>query len=163
MPRATRAGVHALAVPLASPLRIAYDVVTEVRNSLVVADADGHRGFGEAAPVATITGEDRASGVAAFEAWQRKGGGLPLDARDPASLPIPSLSMRAAVEGALLDLAAREADEPLCTFLTGRAPAPVPTSITLGLGDDRDVVPWVDRQVKAGFRILKVKGGLGME
>ncbi len=71
--------------------------------------------------------------------------------------------MRAAVEGALLDLAARKAGMPLCTFVAGRAPAPVPTSITLGLGEDRDLVPWVDRQVQAGFRILKVKGGLGVE
>src|SRR4029077_11823501 len=31
------------------------------------------------------------------------------------------------------------------------------------LGDDKDVVPWVDRQAAAGFRILKVKGGLGVE
>src|SRR5688572_22166510 len=163
MPRRTRLSVHALDVPLASPFRIAYDVVTEVRNTLVVAEADGVRGFGEAAPVATITGEDRASGVKAFEAWQRAGGKVPADARDPAAFPIASLSMRAAVEGALLDLAAREAETPLCTFLTGRAPAPVPTSITLGLGEDKDLVPWVDRQVKAGFRILKVKGGLGVD
>jgi L-alanine-DL-glutamate epimerase-like enolase superfamily enzyme len=163
MTRRTRVALHALDVPLASPFRIAYDVVTEVRNGLVVAECDGVKGFGESAPVATITGEDRASGVKAFEAWQRDGGRVPADARDPTGLRVPSLSMRAAVEGALLDLAAREAGQPLCTFLTGRAPAPVPTSITLGLGDDKDVVPWVDRQAKAGFRILKVKGGLGVE
>jgi L-alanine-DL-glutamate epimerase-like enolase superfamily enzyme len=163
MTRRTRVAVHALDVPLASPFRIAYDVVTEVKNGLAVAEADGIRGFGESAPVATITGEDRPSGLQAFEAWQRGDGRLPADARDPAGLRIPSLSMRAAVEGALLDLAAREAEQPLCTFLTGRAPAPVPTSITLGLGDDKDVVPWVDRQLAAGFRILKVKGGLGVE
>ncbi|MFA5944796.1 MAG: dipeptide epimerase [Candidatus Thermoplasmatota archaeon] len=163
MSRRTSLSVHALDVPLASPFRIAYDVVTEVRNGLVIAQADGVRGFGESAPVATITGEDRPSGLKAFEAWQRDGGRVPADARDPAGLRIPSISMRAAVEGALLDLAAREAGKPLCTYLTGRAPAPVPTSITLGLGDDKEVVPWVDRQVAAGFRILKVKGGLGVE
>ena len=163
MSHRTRLTVHALDVPLASPFRIAYDVVTEVRNGLVVAELDGVKGFGESAPVATITGEDRVSGLKAFESWNRAGGRVPHDVRDPASLPIPSLSMRAAVEGALLDLAAREEQKPLCTFLTGRAPAPVPTSITLGLGEDQDLVPWVDRQVKAGYRILKVKGGLGVE
>lgn len=163
MPR-TRVSLHALDVPLASPFRIAYDVVTEVRNGLAVAQAGELTGFGESAPVATITGEDRAGGVQAFAEWQRRAGGkVPGERRDVAALAIPSISMRAAVEGALLDLAARQEEQPLCTLLTGRAPAPVPTSITLGLGDDADVVPWVDRQVKAGFRILKVKGGLGVE
>ena len=163
MPRRTRLSVHALGVPLAAPFRIAYDVTTDVRNGLAVAEAGGVKGFGEAAPVAAITGEDLASGVRALEAWQRGGGRVPADALDPAGLRIPSPSMRAAVEGALLDLAAREAGKPLCAFLSGRAPAPVPTSITLGLGEDRDVIPWVDRQVAAGFRILKVKGGLGAD
>jgi L-alanine-DL-glutamate epimerase-like enolase superfamily enzyme len=165
MPRRTRLSVHALDVALASPFRIAYDVVTEVRNGLVIAEADGLKGFGESAPVATITGEDRPSGVKAFESWQRAGGKVPADPRDAGSAlaGLPSISMRAAVEGALLDLAAREEEKPLCTFLTGRAPAPVPTSITLGLGEDKDLIPWVDRQTKAGFRILKVKGGLGVE
>lgn len=163
MARRPRLTVHALDVALASPFRIAYDTVTHVQNGLAVAEADGLKGFGEAAPVPTITAEDRAAGLRALDAWQARGGRLPADARDAASLPIASPSVRAAVEGALLDLAAREDEVPLCTFLTGRAPAPVPTSITLGLGDDKDVVPWADRQVAAGFRILKVKGGLGVE
>jgi L-alanine-DL-glutamate epimerase-like enolase superfamily enzyme len=161
--RRPRLTVHALDVALAAPFRIAYDVVTHLRNGLAVAQADGLRGFGEAAPVPAITGEDRDAGLRALEAWQAADGRLPVDARPPASLPIQSPSVRAAVEGALLDLAAREEGLPLCTLLTGRSPAPVATSITLGLGDDADVVPWVDRQVAAGFRILKVKGGLGLE
>lgn len=161
--RRTSLRLNALDVPLASPFRIAYDVVTEVKNGLAVAQSGDLTGFGEAAPVPTITSEDRAAALKAFEAWQRHGGKLPADARDASSLNIASPSMRTAVEGALLDLAARQDDLPLCTFLTGRAPAPVPTSITLGLGEDKDVVPWVDRQVKAGFRILKVKGGLGLD
>lgn len=161
----TRLSLHALDVPLASPFRIAYDVVTEVKNGLVTASDGKITGFGESAPVATITGEDRPSGVKAFNDWQRAGGKVPGNAKDATSAlaSMPSISMRAAVEGALLDLAARQDELPLCTYLTGRAPAPVPTSITLGLGEDKDVVPWVDRQVKAGFRILKVKGGLGVE
>lgn len=161
--RRTRLTLNALDVPLASPFRIAYDVVTEVRNGLAVAQAGDVVGFGEGAPVPTITSEDRAAALKAFEAWQRHGGRLPADARDASKLNIASPSMRAAVEGSLLDLGARQDDLPLCTYMTGRAPAPVPTSITLGLGDDKDVVPWVDRQVKAGFRILKVKGGLGVD
>ena len=155
--------VHALDVPLSSPFRIAYDTVTHIHNGLAVATSGDLAGFGEAAPVPTITSEDRAAGLKAFEAWQQAGGRLPADARDPASLAIPSPSMRTAVEGAALDLAARQDEVPLCTYLSGRAPAPVPTSITLGLGDDAAVVPWVDRQVAAGFRILKVKGGLGLD
>jgi L-alanine-DL-glutamate epimerase-like enolase superfamily enzyme len=162
MPR-TRLSIHALDVPLASPFRIAYDVVTEVRNGLAVAQSGDLKGFGEAAPVPTITAEDRAAALRSFEAWQHAGGKAPADARDATQLAIASPSARAAIEGALLDLAARQDEVPLCTHLSGRAPAPVPTSITLGLGEDKDVVPWVERQVAAGFRILKVKGGLGVE
>lgn len=153
----------ALDVALAWPFRIAYDVVTKVENALAVAEADGLRGFGEAAPVPTITSEDRAAGLAAFARWRSRGGRLPRNARDATTLAIKSPSMRAAVEGALLDLDARRAGVPLCTHLTGRAPAPVTTSITLGLGDDDAIAPWVAKQRAAGFRIFKVKGGLGIE
>src|ERR1043165_5482215 len=119
MARRPRLTVHALDVPLSSPFRIAYDVVTHIHNGLAVAESGEQRGFGEAAPVPTITSEDRAAGLKAFEAWQQGGGRLPADAREPTSLPIRSPSLRAAVEGALLDLAAREEGVPLCTHLTG--------------------------------------------
>jgi L-alanine-DL-glutamate epimerase-like enolase superfamily enzyme len=163
MPRRTRLAVHALDVPLAAPFRIAYDVVTHITNGLAVAESGDLKGFGEAAPVPTITSEDRAAGLRAFDAWMRAGGKVPADPRDASSLAIRSPSLRTAVEGALLDLAARQAEVPLCTHMTGRAPAPVPTSITLGLGEDSAVVPWVQGKVAAGFRILKVKGGLGLD
>lgn len=155
--------LHALDVPLAEPFRIAYDVVTRVSNGLAVAEAGGHTGFGEAAPVKTITGEDTASAVAAFAKWRLAGGRMPADARDARSLAIGSPAARAAVEGALLDLAARQAGLPLCAYLANGKPAPVPTSITLGLGDDAALPGWVARQRAAGFRILKVKAGLGLE
>lgn len=155
--------LHALDVPLAEPFRIAYDVVTQVRNGLAVAEAGGVQGFGEAAPVKTITAEDTPAAVAAFTAWRARGGKLPGDARDARCLPIPSPAARAAVEGALLDLAAREAGVPLCTHLSGAAPRALPTSITLGLGADEAIDGWVDRQRRAGFRILKVKAGLGLD
>lgn len=156
--------LQALDVPLAEPFRIAYDVVTRVTNGLAVARSGEHVGFGEAAPVKTITGEDTAAAVAAFTTWRTAGGRLPADARDPRSLPLTSPAARAAVEGALLDLAAREAGEPLCAYVGGgRAPRVVPTSITLGLVEDEAVAGWVTKQRTAGFRILKVKAGLGVE
>lgn len=155
--------LHALDVALAEPFRIAYDVVTQVRNGLALAEADGLAGFGEAAPVKTITGEDTPSVVAAFAAWRAAGGRLPHDARDARTLPIASPAARAAAEGALLDLAARQAGVPLCTHLGGTTPRAVATSITLGLGADDVIDGWVDRQRKAGFRILKVKAGLGLD
>ena len=155
--------LDALDVPLAEPFRIAYDVVTQVTNGLATAEAGGVRGFGEAAPVRTITGEDTAAAVAAVQRWHDAGGRVPVDPRDLHTLPIASPAGRAAIEGALLDLAARQAGEPLCVHLGGRRPAPLPSSITLGLGDDAAIDGWVDRQRAAGFRILKVKAGLGLE
>lgn len=163
LPASPALRLQRLDVPLAHPFRIAYDVVTQVSNALVTADDGLQAGFGEAAPVKTITGEDTSAAVAAFEAWRTAGGQLPKDAREVAGLAIGSPAMRAAVEGALLDQAARHRDEPLCAYLGGRSPAPVPTSITLGLGDDAAIAPWVAAQRKAGFRILKVKAGLGLQ
>lgn len=152
--------LHAFDVPLESPFRIAYDTVTKVENTLCVAQAGATTGFGEAAPVKTITGEDRAALLAAWRTWGQ-GVKAPADARDPQSLRIASPALRTAVEGALLDVQARVAEQPLCTYLSGRQPKPVPTSITLGLVDDDKVAPWVARRRKEGFRILKVKAGLG--
>jgi L-alanine-DL-glutamate epimerase-like enolase superfamily enzyme len=155
--------LRALDVPLVEPFRIAYDVVTAIQNGLAVAESDGLRGFGEAAPVASITGEDRAAGLLAVQDWQRQDGRLVADIRDPGRLSIHSPSMRAAIEGALLDLAARQAGLPLCTLASGRPPKPVPTSITLGLCADDAIDGWVARQRSAGFSIFKVKAGMGLE
>lgn len=160
---APRLRLHTLDVPLAAPFRIAYDVVTEVRNALAVAEADGLTGYGEAAPVKSITGEDRAAIHAAWQQWSRSfKAQTPRDARDPMALAVGCISLRAAMEGALLDLQARHAERPLCTYLSGRAPAQVPTSITLGLVDDAEVASWVAKRKAQGFRILKVKAGLGL-
>jgi L-alanine-DL-glutamate epimerase-like enolase superfamily enzyme len=153
----------ALDVPLVEPFRIAYDVVTVIQNGLAVAASDGLLGFGEAAPIASITGEDRAAAMGAVQDWERQDGHLVADLRDPTSLPIRSPSMRAAIEGALLDLAARQAGVPLCTLVGGRQPKPVPTSITMGLCADEAIDGWVARQRSAGFSIFKVKAGLGLE
>lgn len=155
--------LRALDVALTQPFRIAYDVVTQVSNVLVEVEGDGHVGFGEAAPVKTITGETGPEAAAAFTAWRRAGGKLPSDARIVEHLRLPSPAMRTAVEGALLDQQARTQDVPLCTHLTGAKPAAVASSITLGLGDDAAIEPWVAKQRAAGFRILKVKAGLGID
>lgn len=154
--------LRSLDVALTQPFRIAYDTVTQVNNVLVQADGAGLTGFGEAAPVQTITGETGQQAAAAFAAWRQSGGRPPTDARVPGQLVLPSPAMRAAVEGAVLDWCARQDDLPLCTYLTGAAPGPVASSITLGLGDDAAIASWVARQRTAGFHILKVKAGLGV-
>lgn len=150
LPEATRLRVRRLDVPLSAPFGIAFDEITDL-SALVAHASDGDRhGFGEATPLASVTGEDRDDVLSDLGAWQQAGGGDLDQLRTPAG--------RAAVDGALLDLAARREQVPLARLLGASDLGPVPTSATVPLGgdglDDR-----LDRILEQGFSILKIKAG----
>ena len=151
--------VDAYELPLATPFRIAYDTVTTSHNLLVRAEADGLVGHGEAGPVPTITGETTAMARAALEAWVRT------DARMAPPCPEPRLGLAGslAVETASLDLAAQHDGVPLCLHLTGRAPRPLATSITIPIEDAEAAQARAARHLAAGFLAFKVKTGAGLD
>lgn len=144
-----RVRLHRFDLPLSEPFEISYDTITAMPNLLAVADDGDRQGLGEAAPIPSITGEDRQGVVDAVRGYALD---RPLDA-------LPSPAGRTAVEGALLDLAARRDDVPLAELLGADGVGPVPTSVTLPLGDRDQLRAGVDRALEAGFSILKVKAG----
>jgi L-alanine-DL-glutamate epimerase-like enolase superfamily enzyme len=151
-------------VALSAPFRIAYETVTHAANILAVATDGEVTGYGEGAPVPAITGDDRDTGIAEARRWLDGHQAIPPDPRDHRTLTeIRSPAARAAIEGALLDVAAQRAGEPLVRFLRDRPVRPVATSITIPLVDDADVARLVSAYRRSGFSIFKVKAGLGVE
>lgn len=144
-----RVRLHRFDLPLSEPFEISYDTITAMPNLLAVADDGDRQGFGEAAPIPSITGEGRDDVVDALRGYALD---RPLDG-------LASPAGRTAVEGALLDLAARREGVPLAELLGAGGVGPVPTSVTLPLGDVEQLRSGVDRALRTGFSILKVKAG----
>lgn len=137
--------VHPYDLRLESPFRIAYDTVTHARNVLLVVQGEQGPGFGEGAPVPTITGEDQEMVLGDLVGAPRTTAGL------------------CALDMAWWDVQARTREVPLCTALTGAAPKRVPTSITVPLVEDSEVEALVERRKAQGFSIFKVKTGLNKD
>lgn len=148
-----RVRVRRLDLPLEEPFSISFETFTET-PSLLAEATDGERtGVGEGAPIAAITGESRDDAVAAVDDWTPHPN-LVDDLASPAA--------RTALEGALLDLAARREDVPLAELLGADGVGPVPTSVTLPLGGD-DVAGCIQAILDQGVDILKVKAGDDVE
>lgn len=145
MPAAWTMHARALDVPLEMPFRIAYDTVTHARNVLVTAEAGGVVGFGEGAPVPSITGENQAEVLSDLRGEPRTRAG------------------RAAADLAAWDLRARLAGQSLARALgASGAPDPVESSITLPLVPEEELPGLVRRRLREGWGALKVKAGLGV-
>lgn len=146
-------GVHVrllrLDLPLEEPFSISFDTFTETPSFLAEATDGDRTGVGEGAPIASITGESREDAAAAVEDWTPHPS-LISDIGSPAA--------RTAIEGALLDLAARREGLPLARFLGATGLEPVPTSVTLPLGGD-DLAARVRELQEDGVEIIKVKAG----
>lgn len=143
-------------LPLASPFRIAYDVVTKSENALVKAEQDGLTGYGEAGPTPTITGETPTGVRQALQGLPRRG--------LPGRFPVTAYGLAAglAIETAWLDLAARLYGEPVCTHLNGARPRAVESSITIPILDGEELHERI-AAVTPRFSVFKVKAGNGLE
>lgn len=148
-----RVRVRRLDLPLEEPFSISFETFTET-PSLLAEATDGERtGVGEGAPISAITGESRDDALAAVDDWTPHPN-LVDDLSSPAA--------RTALEGALLDLAARREGVPLAELLGADGVGPVPTSVTLPLGGD-DVAGRIQGILDQGVEILKVKAGDDVE
>ena len=167
--RITRVEVFAVTMALEQPYAIAYDEVCAAENIFVRLDTSGpHCGFGCAAPDPLVTGEAPATVQATLEA------AAPdlLVGRDPlrrvlllerirkvmGSLP----SAIAALDMALHDLMGKAAGQPLYRLLGGYR-SRIRTSMTIGILPEAETTALAREHVKAGFRALKLKGGLDVE
>jgi L-alanine-DL-glutamate epimerase-like enolase superfamily enzyme len=154
---------------LREPYRIAYQAVERTTNVFLRIVTDGSLvGHGCAAPDEAITGESADSTLEAIMAVVEP----VIRGRDPLRWVWlleelkPQLGGRpsalACVDMALLDILGRHAGLPLWKLLGGFREC-IATSITIGILPETETVQRARRWVDAGFRYLKLKGGLDVE
>lgn len=157
-------------LPLREGYRIANQTIAFARNALVRLETDGGViGFGCAAAANNEGGESDESCLEALRGPLRE---LALGAEvfsDPSPLADRALreaaefpAARAALDTALWDLAACAAGVPLVRFWGGE-PAPLPTSVTIGVCGIEETLTAAREWVAQGFRTLKVKIGEDVE
>ncbi|HHW15582.1 MAG TPA: dipeptide epimerase [Firmicutes bacterium] len=160
------AEVYPVRLPRRTAFQVAYATRTACRSALLRLETDdGRLGWGEAVPVAEVTGEARAEAyarLAGFAADHLVGAdpfareGLRLRLKEElAAWP----SARCAVDTALWDLRGQATGLPLFRALGGARRA-FRASCSLGIKDAAATVAEVRDLLAAGFRDIKVKIGL---
>lgn len=162
-----------LRLRLARPLATAAgEFATRETLVLVLDDAGGTAGYGEAAPWPGFAEETLADSQGVLERVLPLLRGANLE---PAEWPLDLVMLladapaaRAAVEGALCDLAARRAAQPLATFLrvaaglpAGEAPARVAVNVLLAEREPEALRAEATRARESGFAAAKLKVGGG--
>lgn len=140
---------HAFSLPLEEPLSSADGRVTTRRGVLVGVEVDGTRGVGEATPLPGWT-ETYGDCRAVLD---------DLDEPDPAAVPAGNPATRHALEGAHLDVRARDAGTSLATVLGDSPVDRVPVNATIGEAGTAETVGRARDAVDAGFACLKLKVG----
>jgi len=153
------------------PSPLVRPFVTAVRRTdhldvvlVEVTDADGRRGYGEAATSWRVTGESPES-VTAAVAGPFADAVLGRSVDDPglpdalAAAAWGNAAARSAVACAVADLAARHRDEPLAQTLAPHADAPtrIRTDMTLSVAEPTALAVTAAEYAAAGFRCLKIK------
>ena len=145
------------------PITTAYGTLRE-RELLVLRlrDEHGNEGVGEAAPLAPYDGvtleraeRDLRAAIARLAVAEHRGTAA---AADDAA-PTPQAS--AALEIASLDLAARLKRRPIATFGPDRAATHIPVNASIAAIDRAGAARAAAAAVRAGFRTIKLKVGVG--
>ena len=151
---------------LAEPYTIAYETTDRVTNIFLrIVTDQGLIGHGCAAPDFHVTGETPASVMTAFDATIAP----VLSGVDPLRYALILERLRtglgqqpaalAMVDMALYDLLGQIAGIPLYRLLGGYRTR-IKTSITIGILSIEQTVEKARKQIAAGFRCLKIKGGI---
>jgi L-alanine-DL-glutamate epimerase-like enolase superfamily enzyme len=154
---------------LAAPYTIAYETVTRTSNVILKLVTDtGLIGWGCAAPDMAVTGESTEDVLAAANGVVKD----MLTGSDPFQIArytydlkkkLPNMSSTLAMTDiALFDLLARKADLPLYMLLGGFRKR-IATSITIGILPLDETLAEAERQLKKGFFIFKLKGGIHLD
>jgi len=166
--RIVQLAVRAWDLKLGSPFTISLGTFHEAPNVLVeveIETAEGRRvrGYGEGAPTTMVAGETR-EGTLAFlgqvapllegrEAEDLEGIHALLNRVSPRHF-----AGKAAADLALHDAVARAAGVPLAGWLGG-VTRPFPTDVTVGLDTPAAMADRAEKEVRAGFSVLKLKLG----
>ena len=151
---------------LARPLESAYGPVREREIvSVSITDADGVRGYGEAAPLEPYDGvstERVEQALAQYapilaSAEDRNGAQLIDACRSVDDLP----AALAAIDMALWDRAGRAAGKPVAELLTDSPASAVAVNATLSAPDRAGAAEQAAQAIAMGFSCLKMKVGIG--
>ena len=158
-------------VPLKHPLTTSYGTRTVREGLLLGVEEDGLVGWGEAAPmpgwsqhsrgVVAARLDDVVSGLAGVEVPSGPDALASIDEAFAGLIAVPEA--RAAVAGAMADLAAQRVGQPLASWLTAGTGRQERETVTvhasLGSGPARTIAQDAIRATDAGFRALKLKVG----
>ncbi|MGE5577376.1 MAG: mandelate racemase/muconate lactonizing enzyme family protein [Syntrophothermus sp.] len=165
----TRAEVFPIKIPKKTAFKVAYATRTACLGLLLkLSTDDGRTGWGEAVPVAEVTGEQRSEVFHALRGWLPGGiiGVDPFDReeirlrleRDLANMP----SARCAVDTALWDLRGQALGRSVRELL-GRAREAHWASMSMGIKGLEETVAEARNLLGQGFHDIKVKIGLDLE
>ena len=160
--------IYPVAIKLTEPFKIATLISDKSEMLLIhIKTNDDLDGWGEAYPHRAITGETQKTAMAAACEL------APLFlGRNPLEIKVFSLEMdrfmphhtatKSGFDMALHDIAAKASGLPLYRYLGGNR-RPIETDCTLGIGDPEMAGEKATEFVQQGYRILKVKVGVGFE
>lgn len=167
--RIVSATVHPVQIPKRTAFQVAYATRTACRSTLLRLEADdGRIGWGEAVPVAEVTGERRAETYRRLSAFAERQltGADPFDRERLGQAARRELSAwpsaRCAVDTALWDLRGQALGLSLRRLLGGERAA-FRASCSLGIKDTAETVAEVRKLLAAGFGDIKLKVGLDRE
>lgn len=153
---------------LRTPYTIAYETVTSTTNVFIrIETSGGVTGYGCSCPDPAVTGETSQTVLAGIDAARSiVVGSDPLRiARVVERIKSVLKSYPAAIAGldmALHDILGKVAGMPLWKLLGGYRRS-FKTSVTIGISSVEHTVNEARQRVGAGFRVLKIKGGLSVE
>ncbi len=161
----SQVAMYALSVPLKTPFVVSLGPMTRADNVIVVmTDAAGRRGFGEASPFPSIHGETQATALALAPALARQLIGLPVAEIAEAHRRMNRVvygnnCIKSAFDMALYDLRGQAENRPVHELLGGLRNPELFTDYTVSLGDP-DTMAGAARDIQAaGFPVIKVKLG----
>lgn len=165
MPQARRVAWRPFRIPFREEFRASHGVMAAREGFVVyIEDTEGNIGLGDASPLTSFTGETLDDAARFLDAWlDQFRSGTPAGSAD-----VPP-SAAAAIECAVLDIAANRAGRMLARFISrgtetpGPARSPVPVNAVLPIGDPAALAAAAAELRAEGFRTFKLKAGAGAE
>lgn len=156
--------IQAVNIPLEEPFKISIGTKYSIENALITITLEnGIEGYGEAAPLEPINGENQATVLATLNTCKKFLTGMDVSEYIKISGYLKSVfwaqvTARCAIEMALLDAYTKSLNLPLYKFLGGAAEK-IETDYTI------DIVPPAEARINAGklsgkgYRVIKTKVG----
>lgn len=146
------------------PIKVAFGTLSDMDSLVVkVLTDEGLVGYGEAAPLPFVTGDDLETAALVGKQLREKLLGMEPRAigaihRTMDGLYNGNTAIKAGIDIACYDIMAKAAGVPLYKFLGGNDPH-ISTDITIGIDTPEEMASEAVRRVRQGFSILKIKLG----